>query len=67
VDVDTAAAPTLERLPRIGPALARRIVEDRERNGPFGSMNALQRVGGIGPATARLLAPSVTFSGTRRP
>ncbi|MFL5577560.1 MAG: ComEA family DNA-binding protein [Gemmatimonadaceae bacterium] len=67
VDVDTASASTLERLPRIGPALARRIVDDRERNGPFGSMSALQRVRGVGPALARRLSDSVTFSGTRRP
>jgi competence protein ComEA len=62
VDVDVAPAAELERLPRIGPALARRIVADREANGPFGSLQALTRVRGIGPATARQLAPYVTFT-----
>jgi competence ComEA-like helix-hairpin-helix protein len=62
VDVDRATAEELETLPRIGPALARRIAADRESNGAFGSLEALQRVKGIGPALARQLAPHVTFS-----
>ena len=66
IDLDTASAALLERLPRIGPALAKRIVEDRERRGPFGSLEAFQRVRGVGPATARELSGRVTFSGTRR-
>ena len=36
VDVDLASAAELERLPGIGPALARRIVADRDSLGPFG-------------------------------
>lgn len=67
VDVDVASEPELERLPRIGPALARRIVEDRKARGPFRSLEGLQRVRGVGPATARLLEGRVTFGGTGRP
>ena len=67
VDVDVASAADLERLPRIGPALAQRIVADRAVRGPFGSLEALTRVRGIGPSTARLLAPYVTFTLTPRP
>jgi competence protein ComEA len=67
IDIDEATAEELEALPRIGPALAKRIVEDREANGPFGSLDALQRVKGIGPAMAKTLAPRVTFSTSRRP
>ncbi len=67
VDVDRAAAIELDRLPRIGPALAARIVTERERGGPFGSLEELQRVSGIGPAVAQQLRPHVTFSGTPRP
>ena len=66
IDLDTASAALLESLPRIGPALAKRIVEDRERRGPFGSLEGFQRVRGVGPAMARELAARVTFSGTRR-
>ena len=57
----------LERLPRIGPALAARIVAWRAAHGPFESMESLRHVRGIGPATARMLAPLVTFSGRHSP
>ena len=45
-----------------GPALAARIIESRERCGPFGSMEELTRVYGIGEGMAKRLAPHVTFS-----
>ena len=67
VDVDVAAVPELEALPREGPALARRIVANRDSLGPFGGMAGLRRVRGIGPAVAAGLAPHVTFSGRVRP
>ena len=67
VDVNTEPAAELERLPRIGPALARRIVAYREEHGPFGSMDDLRHVHGIGVTTATLLAPLVTFSSGYRP
>lgn len=51
VDVNRAALAELESLPRIGPALARRIVEGR----PYIDVDALERVRGIGPATLRRL------------
>src|SRR6185436_9188698 len=62
INVDLATAKDLEALPRIGPALAARIVAEREAKGPFGSLDSLQsRVKGIGPAMGRILAPLVTF------
>ena len=67
IDVDQATGEELESLPRIGPALAKRILDDRDANGPFGSLEALQRVKGIGPAMAKTLEPRVTFSTSRRP
>lgn len=67
VDVDRADSALLERLPRIGPALAARIVADRNQRGPFGSLTELQRVRGIGPKVAAGLASIVTFSGIQRP
>ena len=67
VDMDRASADEIEALPRIGPALAKRIVDDRAANGPFGSLDGLQRVRGVGPAMAEALRSSVTFSGTPRP
>lgn len=75
IDVDRATAEELTRLPRIGPALARRIVSDRESRGAFGSLEQLGRVSGIGPVLLETIRRNVTFSGrapgagegTRRP
>jgi len=66
IDVDRASAQELTRLPRIGPALALRIVNEREANGAFGSLEALDDVPGIGPAVLEGLRPHVTFSGPAR-
>ncbi|MGE0352173.1 MAG: ComEA family DNA-binding protein [Gemmatimonadales bacterium] len=63
IDVDRASAGELARLPRVGAALARRIVDDREAHGPFGALQGLDRVPGIGPAMLRRLEPHVEFSG----
>lgn len=67
IDVDRASAEELTRLPRVGTALAARIVADRDAQGPFGSLEALGRVPGIGPATREALRPFVTFSGRPEP
>jgi competence protein ComEA len=66
IDLDAAPEAELVSLPRIGPALARRILADRDSLGPFGSLEALGRVKGVGPATLAKLAPLVTFSGHAR-
>lgn len=67
VDVNVATAQELEQLPRVGPALAKRIVEWRERHGPFSQPEDLRHVRGIGPSTVRLLDSLVTFSGRHSP
>ena len=67
VDLDTAGPATIEGLPWIGPSLAARIVQSRERCGPFGSLEALTRVYGIGEGMSKRLAPHVTFSTPSRP
>ncbi|MBG6083345.1 helix-hairpin-helix domain-containing protein [Zhihengliuella flava] len=61
VNVNLADAGALEELPGIGPALAERIVEFRERNGPFGALADLDAVSGIGPVLVEELADAVTF------
>ena len=62
IDLDTAPAEEIERLPGIGPGLAKRIVSDRNANGPFGCLAALDRVKGIGPALLARLDSLATFS-----
>jgi competence protein ComEA len=64
IDVDAAPAEELDRLPRIGQGLAARIVTDREANGPFGSLEGLDRVSGVGPSLLEAVRPYVSFSGT---
>ncbi len=49
VDLNRAGIGELARLPGVGPSLARRIVEERERGGAFDSPEALRRVYGLGP------------------
>ena len=67
IDLDVAKAEEIETLRHIGPALAKRIVADRDSLGPFGSMDGLQRVKGIGPSMVEKLGSSVTFSLVPRP
>jgi len=67
IDLDVATESDIETLPRIGPVLARRIVDDRMQNGAFGSIEGFERVRGVGPALAAALRARVTFSGTARP
>jgi competence ComEA-like helix-hairpin-helix protein len=61
LDPNTAPEVELARLPRVGPALARRIIEDRERNGPFHSAADLARVPGVGERLVELASPHLTL------
>ncbi len=47
LDLNRASALELEELPGIGPVIAARIVDDRDRHGPFKSVDDLKRVSGI--------------------
>lgn len=49
IDINAADARTFERLPGIGPATAKKIVEHRDRHGPFVRAEDLLKVKGIGP------------------
>jgi competence protein ComEA len=60
INVNTADALTLEDLPGIGPVLSQTIVQHRTEHGPFTSVDQLEDVSGIGPATLEKLRPLVT-------
>jgi competence protein ComEA len=61
INVNEADAVELQRLPRIGPKLAQRIIEERGKR-PFVTINDLRRVKGIGPKTLDGLKPFVTLA-----
>ena len=58
-NINTASSEELQRLPRIGPALAGRIIEYRRVHGRFRSAGELTEVRGIGDRTMERLAPWV--------
>ena len=60
VNINTATAEELQSLPRIGPAMAQRIIAWREAHGGFRSVDELDAVPGIGPAMLENLRPLVT-------
>jgi competence protein ComEA len=64
VNVNTATSEQLQLLPGIGPALAERIIEFREANGPFEKVDELVAVRGIGDKSLAKLRPYVVTSGT---
>lgn len=63
IDLDHADVSDITRLPRVGPALAQRIVAWRTEHGPFGSLSRLDSVSGVGPKLLDALVPFVSFSG----
>jgi competence ComEA-like helix-hairpin-helix protein len=62
VDVNQATAADLRRLPGIGPVLASRIVESRDAQGPFTTIEDLRRVSGIGKSKLERFRTLVTVS-----
>ena len=62
IDINLADVALLETLPGIGPALAQRIVEYRENNGLFESVEQLQEVDGIGPMVLERVRELITLT-----
>ena len=61
VDLNSATADEIARLPRIGMSLAKRIVEDRAARGAFRGLGDLDRVPGVGPGMLAVLTGRVRF------
>jgi competence protein ComEA len=60
VNLNTASAAQLEALPGVGPAMAKRIVEYRQKNGSFKKIEELMNVKGIGEKSFLKLKPLIT-------
>ena len=63
VNINTASAEQLELLPRVGPALAGRIIDFRDANGPFRSVDEIVAVKGIGERSFEMLEPYLVIDG----
>jgi len=63
LDLNRASPEEIARLPGVGPGLARRIVEERERRGRFDSPDALRGVLGLGPKKLAALKDLVVAAG----
>lgn len=61
VYINSATLEELMTLPGVGPALAQRILDFREENGPFEDLDALDAVSGIGPALLEGISGQVAF------
>ena len=59
-NINTASQEELEALPGIGPVLAQQVIEYREANGPFPSIEAIQNVPGIGPGIFEKIKDLIT-------
>ncbi|PYO88319.1 MAG: hypothetical protein DMD66_07945 [Gemmatimonadetes bacterium] len=59
IDLDNADVSDITRLPRVGPALAQRIVAWRTEHGPFGSLARLDSVPGVGAKLLDAIRPFV--------
>ena len=55
IDINKATVKELTQLKRIGPAIAARILEYREKNGPFKRPEDIMKVKGIGPKTYEMI------------
>ncbi len=63
LDPNRCGEEDFDRLPGVGPATARALVEDRKARGGFTSADDLLRVPGIGPGKLTKIRPYLDFSG----
>ncbi|UCB42592.1 MAG: helix-hairpin-helix domain-containing protein [Dehalococcoidales bacterium] len=62
VNINRAEAWLLDALPQIGPARAQAIIDYRQENGPFRSIDEITNVEGIGPATYEQIKDLITVA-----
>lgn len=63
IDINSASVHQLQMLPNIGEVLAKRIVEYRNQNGPFSTIDDLLWINGIGEKTLDDLRQYITVGG----
>ncbi len=60
IDINAASAEELDKLPGIGPAIAKAIIDYRTQNGPFKTIEAINDVKGIGDALFAKIKDQIT-------
>jgi len=65
VNVNSASAADFEALPGVGPKLAARIIEYRQKNGPFKKVEDLMNVRGLGEKNFLKLKAQLTLGGPK--
>ncbi len=65
VNINTASATDLEGLPGIGAKTAARILEYRQKNGPFKKVEELMNVRGVGEKNFLKLKPRLTVGAAK--
>jgi competence ComEA-like helix-hairpin-helix protein len=63
ININTASAEELEALPCIGPVIAQEIVDYRNQNGPFQTIEGILNVSGVGPGTFNCIKDLITVGG----
>jgi len=65
VNLNTATQVDLEKLPGIGPAMAKAILDYRQKNGGFKKIEELMNVKGIGEKAFLKLKPQITVAAAK--
>lgn len=60
ININTASESDLDTLPGIGPSTAKRIIEYREKNGQFSTIEDIKKVKGIGDGTFKKFSHKIT-------
>jgi competence protein ComEA len=66
ININTASATELTTIKGVGPAKAQSIIEYREKNGAFKTVDDLKLVRGIGDKMLEQLRPQVTVGGNTK-
>jgi len=67
ININTATQAQFESLPGLGPKVAERILEYRQKNGPFKKVEDLMNVKGIGEKSFLKLKPLLTITQKTEP